>query len=180
MPMPVPPRRGRLVRVARVGRRRLRRSERLGLAEEIDRPQLALRAVAHREVLLPEQARERVDERHSVEVEAQVAWLAHLTQDLGTALPADLSHDVRKRYPLGVHRDPVSVVGDDAHRLPCGERPGRERHRSDQEYTTADHAEVYDAASRAGKHVLFEKRPERRHGADCATRFPRVARSAAL
>src|SRR5437762_6121110 len=54
--MPVPPRRCRFVRVARIGRRRLGRSERLGLAEETDRPQLALRAVAQREVLLPKQA----------------------------------------------------------------------------------------------------------------------------
>src|SRR5438094_186615 len=96
--MPMPPRRCLLVRVARVGRRRLRRG-REGLAEKSDRPQLALRAVAQREVLLPEQARERVDQRHLVEVAAHVAWLAHLAHDLGAALPADLSYDVRKRYP---------------------------------------------------------------------------------
>jgi len=135
--MPMPPRRCLLVRVARVGRRRLRRG-REGLAEKSDRPQLALRAVAQREVLLPEQARERVDQRHLVEVAAHVSWLAHLAHDLGAALPADLSYDVRKRYPLGVHRELVSVVRDDACRLPCGERPGRERHRSEHEQSTVD------------------------------------------
>src|SRR2546429_9811206 len=76
--MPVAPR--RLVRVARVGPRRLRRSERQGLAEEIDRPQFAIRVVAQREVLLPEQAHERVGERDILEAGAHSAC---------TGLPAD-------------------------------------------------------------------------------------------
>ena len=171
--MPVPPRRCRFVRVARIGRRRLGRSERLGLAEETDRPQLALRAVAQREVLLPKQAYERVDERHSLEVLAHVSWLAHVAHDLGAALPADLSHDVRKGCSLGMHRDPISVVCDDARRLPGGERSGREHHRGNYEHSAAGCAghdsKPYDAASRAGKRVLR-----------VAIRSPWVARCAAL
>src|SRR5437016_11169846 len=133
MMMPVPPRRCRLV----VGRRRLRRG-REGLAEKTDRPQLALRAVAQREVLLSEQARERVDDRHSVELPGHLSCLAHLAHDLGTALPADLSHDVRQGYLLGMQREPAIVVCDLARRLPCRERSGREQRRSNNEETTAD------------------------------------------
>jgi len=114
---------------------RLRRE---GLAEKTDRPQLALRAVAQREVLLPEQARERVDERHSFELPGHVAWLAHLAHDLRTAPPADLSHDVRQGHPLGMHREPVIVVRDHARRLPRGERPGRDERRNGYEQTTDD------------------------------------------
>src|SRR5437870_3003770 len=83
MMMPVPSRRCRLV----VSRRRRRRG-REGLAEKTDPPQLALRAVAQREVLLSKQAHERVEERHSVELPGHLSWLAHLAHDPGTGLPA--------------------------------------------------------------------------------------------
>src|SRR3989454_6828881 len=132
MMMPVPPRRCRLV----VGRRRLRPG-REGLAEKTHRPQLALRALAQREVLLSEQAHERVEERHSVELPGHLSWLAHLAHDPGTGLPADLSHDVRQGHLLDMQREPAVVVCDLA-RLPCRERPGREQRRSDNEETTAD------------------------------------------
>ena len=156
--MPVRPPRCRLASAARVGLRRVRRSDRQRLAEEGDRPQLALRAVAQREILLLEQPRERFDEWHSVEFLAHVAWLAHMTHDLGTALPSDLSHDVGEGYPPRVHRDLVSVVCDHACRLPRGERPGREHQSGDYRHATLDYpgheVGVYDAASRAGKPVF--------------------------
>src|SRR5204862_7495756 len=94
-------------------------------------------------VLLSREGPERVEGRRLVELPGRLWWLAHLAQDLGTALPADLAHDVRQGHLRGMQREPAIVVCDHA-RLRCRERPGREQRHSDNERTTADLTRHHD------------------------------------
>src|SRR5439155_1293657 len=105
-------RRRRLVR-GRGGRRRGCGGDGLRAAEQAHRLELPLVPVHEREVLIPEEPMERVGERHGLELDTQVARVAHLALDLRAALPAELVEDLGHRHARDVHGERVPLVADD-------------------------------------------------------------------
>ena len=103
------------------------------LSQKLNHPQLPIRTVAQREVLLAEQTLERRHQRLALERRAHLPRLAHLAAEFGAALAGDFRYHLSQRDLLDLQGESVLAVVEHPTRRP-GLAPGDgQRERGDQQ-----------------------------------------------
>ena len=104
-------------------------------AEEFDRAQPVPLAVGEHEILIANQPKERLGQRHVVELRRDVARLARRALDLRAADPPELGKHVFERHLLEAHRELVASIRHDGwRRLGDGGRRTRAERRRREEH----------------------------------------------